>query len=89
MDPGLFLRERREAHGLSQAGLAALAKTSQGQISRIERGAISPSFETLAKILAALGEKAELRLVTGPLKPVRLKPHPSRLASNDPRSLLY
>lgn len=89
MDPAAFLRERREAHGLSQAELAKLAKTSQGQISRIERGAISPSFDTLAKILAALGEKAELRLAAKPLPSALVKRHPGRKITTDPRSLLY
>jgi transcriptional regulator with XRE-family HTH domain len=47
--------------GLDQRTLAVRAGTSQAQISRIERGQTSPSVETLSRLLAALGERLELR----------------------------
>jgi transcriptional regulator with XRE-family HTH domain len=89
-DPGKLLRQRRELHGLNQKQLAQLAKTSQGQISRIERGAISPSISTLERLLKAMGDQLELSAgpqpVVGP--PIRTR-KASRRSSTDPTSLLY
>ena len=53
--------ELREKHGLTQVGLAKASGVPQSQISRIERGAISPTATTLAKIADALD--ADLHLV--------------------------
>lgn len=60
MDAGTLLRMVRERHGLTQRQLAARASTSQAAISRIERGLVSPTVETLARLLDLMGE--ELRL---------------------------
>ena len=57
---GIFLRQRRLANQLDQKTLAEKAGTSPSQISRIERGAISPSVETLEKLLRAMGEELDL-----------------------------
>lgn len=53
--------ELREKHQLTQVELAEKTGIPQAQISRIERGAISPTTTTLAKLAEALG--ADLRLV--------------------------
>ncbi len=53
--------ELREKHRLTQTELAQRTGLPQAQISRIERGVISPTSATLAKIAEALG--ADLRLV--------------------------
>ena len=53
--------ELRERHGLTQAGLAERCGVDQGDISRIERGATSPTTRTLHRIGEALG--ADVRLV--------------------------
>jgi DNA-binding XRE family transcriptional regulator len=53
--------ELREKHGLTQIELAEVSGVPQSQISRIERGAISPTATTLSKIAAALD--ADVRLV--------------------------
>jgi transcriptional regulator with XRE-family HTH domain len=45
---------------VTQAQLAARARTSQAAISRIERGLVSPSVSTLATLLDLLGEGLEL-----------------------------
>ena len=58
--PGDLLRDARRRHGLDQRTVALRAGTSQTQVSRIERGEISPSVSTLARLLAALGERLEL-----------------------------
>ncbi|MGA3362219.1 MAG: helix-turn-helix transcriptional regulator [Solirubrobacteraceae bacterium] len=56
----LLLREARQRHGVSQRRLALRARTSQDAISRIERGAESPTLDRLAHLLTALGERLEL-----------------------------
>lgn len=65
-DAGSFIREARGRHGISQEALARRARTTQKQISRIERGDVSPSISTLSRLLAAMGERLELRAVPGP-----------------------
>jgi transcriptional regulator with XRE-family HTH domain len=57
---GQILKQRREAQGLSQRALAVRLNTSQAAISRIERGLVSPTFETVGRFLAALGEEPVL-----------------------------
>lgn len=52
-----LLREVRRRHGLTQRQLAARARTSQAAISRIERGLVSPTVETLATLLDLMGEQ--------------------------------
>lgn len=60
-----LIRDARRRHGISQATLARRARTTQKQVSRIERGEISPSVATVARLLAAIGERLELRAVPG------------------------
>jgi transcriptional regulator with XRE-family HTH domain len=57
---GELLREARERHGLTQRQLAARARTSQAAISRIERGLVSPSVDTLAELLWLMNERLVL-----------------------------
>jgi transcriptional regulator with XRE-family HTH domain len=58
--PGELLREARKRHGVTQAQLAARARTSQAAISRIERGLVSPSIASLAHLLEMLNEELQL-----------------------------
>jgi transcriptional regulator with XRE-family HTH domain len=60
MTAGQLLREARERHGLTQKQLAIRARTSQAAISRIERGLVSPTVETLEKLLAMVNEELVL-----------------------------
>ena len=60
-DIAIQVIELRERHGLTQAELAARCGIDQGDISRIERGATSPTARTLERIAAALD--ADVRLV--------------------------
>jgi transcriptional regulator with XRE-family HTH domain len=53
---GPLIREVRRRHKLGQAALAHRLGTSQAAISRIERDLVSPSIETLSRILEAMGE---------------------------------
>lgn len=67
MTAGQLLRETRRRHGVDQRALARRAGTSQAQISRIERAKISPSVDTLAHLLAAMGERLGIDSMAGPL----------------------
>jgi transcriptional regulator with XRE-family HTH domain len=60
MSPGTLIRSTRERHGLTQAQLALRAGTSQNAVSRIERDEISPSVDTVRRLLGAMGERLEL-----------------------------
>ena len=60
MTSGELLREARRRHGLTQGQLAARARTSQAAISRIERGLVSPSVETMRTLLDLMGEELVL-----------------------------
>ncbi len=60
MRVGEKIRQTRKRHGLSQQVLALRAGTDQAAVSRIERGEISPSVETVERLLAALGERLGL-----------------------------
>jgi transcriptional regulator with XRE-family HTH domain len=68
VDPAQLIRSTRERAGLSQRQLALRAGTTQAAVSRIERGVVSPRFETLRQLLLAMGEEPVLeaqRLPTG------------------------
>lgn len=65
MDVGLLIRTARERNGLDQAQLARLAGTSQPHISRIERGAVSPSIATASRLMRVMGER--LAIAASPL----------------------
>jgi transcriptional regulator with XRE-family HTH domain len=56
-----MIKQARKRHGLSQATLALRAGTDQGAVSRIERGEISPTVETVERLLAAMGERLDLK----------------------------
>jgi uncharacterized protein len=66
MTAGETIRRARERHGISQRTLALRASTDQAAISRIERGDISPTVETVERLLAAMGER--LGLETRPVE---------------------
>jgi len=60
MNAGELVRDARRRHGLTQEQLAARASTSQAAISRIERGLVSPTVETLARLLDLMHEELVL-----------------------------
>lgn len=60
MNVAELLKQARRRHRLSQRTLALRAGTDQAAISRIERGQVSPSIETVERLLAAMGEELEL-----------------------------
>jgi uncharacterized protein len=60
MDVGELIKRTREKHRVSQRSLALRAGTDQAAISRIERGEVAPSVETVERLMAALGEDLQL-----------------------------
>jgi len=60
MDAAAIVRETRERHGLSQSRLARRAGTSQSFVSRVEAGTISPTVETLDRLLLVMGERLDV-----------------------------
>lgn len=58
--PATLVRELRLAAGLSQRALARRAETSQPAIARYERGAATPSWETLQRLAAACGRRVTI-----------------------------
>ena len=60
MDVGELIRARRLANGLTQAQLALRAGSTQAAISRLERGELSPTVETIERLLAVMGEEADI-----------------------------
>lgn len=66
MEPAELLRAARYRHGLSQAELASRAGTSQPVISAYERARRDPTTHTLRRLIAAAGERLELRLASQP-----------------------
>lgn len=65
MDVGSFLREAREAAGLSQVELAGRCGVSQGALSAYEHNARLPRLDQITRILAGMGR--QLRLESEPL----------------------
>lgn len=57
---GRQLAHQRRSRGLSQRELAARSGVDQADISRIERGALSPTTTTLDKLARALGSRLRI-----------------------------
>jgi transcriptional regulator with XRE-family HTH domain len=57
MNAAHLIRSARRRRRLSQESLAIRAGTDQAAISRIERGEVSPTVETVERLLAAMGER--------------------------------
>jgi transcriptional regulator with XRE-family HTH domain len=54
-DPGELTRALREQAGLTQRGLARIARTAQSVVARIELGTTSPTVDTLRRLARAAG----------------------------------
>jgi transcriptional regulator with XRE-family HTH domain len=54
-----LVREARTSAGLTQRELARRARTAQSVVARVEGGATSPTWETLARLLGAAGFEIE------------------------------
>ncbi len=58
--PNVLVRELRLGAGLSQRALARRAGTSQPAVARYERGAATPSWETLQRLAMACGQRVRI-----------------------------
>ena len=61
MDWGIQLRRARRRVGLSQRALAARTGIAQPTIARIEGGREEPRVKTLERLLAACGQRLDVR----------------------------
>ena len=55
------LIELRNSLGLTQRQIAAKAKMTQPEIARLESGGVEPNWETLRRVLGALGASIEIK----------------------------
>jgi transcriptional regulator with XRE-family HTH domain len=60
MTSGELIRDARRRHKLSQRSLALRAGAGQAWISRLERDEISPSVDSLDRLLLVMGERLDL-----------------------------
>lgn len=61
MRSGQIIRDARARHGLSQRRLALRSGAGQAWISRVEREEVSPSVESLERLLLVMGETLSLQ----------------------------
>lgn len=66
------LAELRRQKGLSQAALARRAGMKQSEVARIEAAEASPTFDTMARLLAAADADLDIRFKDARGKVVRL-----------------
>jgi len=57
-----ILRGLRSEFGLSQRQMAALAGMSQPEIARLETDTVSPTWETVMKLLRAVDARLEVKV---------------------------
>lgn len=69
------LAELRRLKGLSQAALARLAGMAQSEVARVESAEASPTFDTMARLLAAADADLDIRFRDPEGKVVRLPMH--------------
>jgi transcriptional regulator with XRE-family HTH domain len=60
MKASSLLRTARRQAGISQRKLASRAKVPQASVSRIERGVVSPSVDTLDRLLKECGFEVDV-----------------------------
>lgn len=60
MQIGELIRQMRLERGITQTELAKVAGTSQPAIARLEAGRLSPSLDTVERILHGLGLRLQL-----------------------------
>jgi transcriptional regulator with XRE-family HTH domain len=77
---GKVMRLLREKTGRNQSDVARAAGISTSMLSQIERGAVSPSVDTLVDVCGALGlAPAELFSRVSPRRPVKVVTEKNRL----------
>jgi transcriptional regulator with XRE-family HTH domain len=56
------LIQMRTALGISQRQLAAKARMTQPEIARLESGTIQPTWETISRLLGAVGAEVDIKV---------------------------
>jgi transcriptional regulator with XRE-family HTH domain len=81
------LIELRNSLGLTQRQIAARAKMTQPEIARLESGGVEPNWETLRRVLGALGASIEIKArdPEGKLVNVTLSPGPEATKERQPK----
>jgi transcriptional regulator with XRE-family HTH domain len=81
------LIELRNSLGLTQRQIAARAKMTQPEIARLESGGVEPNWETLRRVLGALGASIEIKArdPEGKLVKVTLSPGPEATKERQPK----
>lgn len=59
---GIFIRDRRNALGITQPHLAELAGVSINTLYKLERGQSNPTVDVLNKILEVLGMELKIEV---------------------------
>ncbi len=70
------LIEIRTRFGMSQRQLAAKAHMTQPEIARLESAQVQPTWETVSRILGAIGAELDIKLRTDEGKVVRVAVRP-------------
>jgi ribosome-binding protein aMBF1 (putative translation factor) len=60
---GAFIKEAREANGMTQTELASRVNTTKSTISRMENHANDTKISTLEKVAKALGKQLKISIV--------------------------
>jgi transcriptional regulator with XRE-family HTH domain len=61
----MLIRNARAQAGLTQLDLATRVGTTQTAIARLERPGSNPRFETLARVMAAAGQRLRIEAAPG------------------------
>ncbi len=86
--PADLLRTVRARAGLSQRELARRAGTVQSVVARIELGETSPSWDTLARLVAAAGFELEAEATVAPVAGSHMLEDVRRILSLTPEARL-
>jgi hypothetical protein len=86
--PGAILQAARARAGLSQRRLALRAGTTQSVVARIELGQTSPTWETLARLVAAAGFELDTRITLRPVSGSHMLDDVARILSLTPEERL-
>lgn len=82
MKVGHLIREARDRAGMTQNDLAARAQTAQSAISRVECDSISPTVDTLERLIECTGARLQIALSLPPAAPIPIDKAPLMTCPN-------
>lgn len=86
--PGSLLRTARLSADLTQRELAGRAGTAQSVVARIESGATSPSWNTLARLIDAAGFTIDATVAVAPVSDTHMLRDVARIRGLPPEARL-